>query len=249
MNQKERHYRRHEDAKPAYSALMKVYPLTVEDLDGEVWKPINDYDGYQVSNYGRGKSFKKGKVKILKPALCMGYLRVTLWKDNKPKPFRIHRLVAELFIPNPEGKPEVNHIDGNKFNNYVGNLEWATSSENQRHAVATGLQAQGEDNYLAKLTNEQVLYIRQNPDSLTLEKLAEKFGVNFGTISAIQLGKHYKNAGGSVREKKRGGYPRVPDEIREQIRADYATGNFTQVQLAKKYGISQTTIWKILHED
>ena len=82
------------------------------------------------------------------------------------------------FIPNPNCKREVNHIDGNKLNNYVDNLEWCTQSENIQHAVATGLKAQGEEHGRAKLTNEQVEEIRANPYGLTLEKLAEKFGVS-----------------------------------------------------------------------
>ena len=64
---------------------------------------------------------------------------VELWKDNSRKTCMIHRLVAQAFIPNPEGKPEINHKDGDRNNNHVDNLEWCTSSENSYHAYRTGL--------------------------------------------------------------------------------------------------------------
>ncbi|MBD3878207.1 MAG: HNH endonuclease [Quinella sp. 1Q5] len=130
--------------------------MKLDDLVGELWK---DFSGYQVSNFGRVKSFHKGKVKILKPQLNQhGYLYVQLRTEKKIKPFRIHRLAAQCFIPNPEEKAQVNHIDGNKFNNHVSNLEWCTPSDNQRHAVITGLRPSGENSSLAKFTNEQVRY-------------------------------------------------------------------------------------------
>lgn len=69
-----------------------------------------------------------------------GYLRVELWQNAKGRKFLVHRLVAEAFVPNAEGKPQVNHIDGDKTNNTASNLEWVTQSENQLHAYRTGLQ-------------------------------------------------------------------------------------------------------------
>lgn len=243
MNQKEYHRRAYELAKPAYAALMKFYPLTVDDLDGEDWQKLDEH--YHVSNFGRTKSFYKGKVKILKPLFVRGYLHVALYFGGKPKHFQVHRLVAQAFISNPDNKPQVNHIDGNKLDNYVGNLEWATQSENTKHAYDTGLAPQGEEHGCAKLTNEQVKYIRTNSDNLKREQLAEKFGVAPTTISDIQLGKIWKNASGVIRNKIK---VRVPDEVRNQIRADYATGNYTQRQLAKKYGVHLATIRRILSE-
>lgn len=247
-----RRQRYEKEFKPAYEALMKFYPLTLENLDNEQWKPIKGYEElYHESNYGRTKRFyQNGNVKIIKPALTKdGYLRVHLDKNGKRGYFRVHQLVTIVFIPNPDNKPQVNHIDGCKLNNYVGNLEWATGSENMQHALATGLVPQGEKNYLAKFTNEQVLYIRQNPDGLTTTKLAEKFGVGDTTISFIQLGKHYKDAGGSVREKKQGGSPRTPDDIRAQILTRYQKGvrGCGAHVLAKEFGYSKRTILDIVH--
>ena len=105
----------------------------------EIWRDIKNYEGiYEVSNLGRIKSISRnGTIKenrILKPNKVMGYSQVGLQKYGTRKHKKIHRLVAEAFIPNPENKKEVNHKDGNKANNCVDNLEWVTTSENQLHS-------------------------------------------------------------------------------------------------------------------
>ena len=117
----------------------------------EIWKDIIGYEGlYQVSNLGRvkalAKTFKGGNGgvhynpdKILKPAVVRGYSHTTLTVGGKPKIFKTHRLVALAFLPNPETKKQVNHINGNKLNNHLSNLEWCTCGENHRHAYRTKL--------------------------------------------------------------------------------------------------------------
>lgn len=124
----------------------------------EIWKPVKGYEGlYEVSNTGRVKSVERtvksyngwnrtfhekiltlhsSKITTRHPKPMY---HVELWKDNKRKVPMIHRLVAEAFIPNPDGKPQVNHIDGDRSNNRVDNLEWVTCSENSMHAYKTGL--------------------------------------------------------------------------------------------------------------
>ena len=105
--------------------------------DVEEFAPIKGYQGlYEISNYGNVKSIARNTSKggILKPNKTLGGLTVRLTKSGKNKQFRVHRLVAETFIPNPENKPQVNHIDGNRWNNHFLNLEWNTNSENNKHA-------------------------------------------------------------------------------------------------------------------
>ncbi|AWD92331.1 HNH endonuclease domain protein [Enterococcus phage ZXL] len=106
----------------------------------EHWRDIKDYEGlYQVSDLGRVKRCKGSysrSERILKPQFNNhGYLRVHLYKNNKPTHIRVHRLVAEAFIPNLENKPEVNHLDEDKTNNMVSNLEWCTRNENVNHGT------------------------------------------------------------------------------------------------------------------
>lgn len=106
----------------------------------EEFKSIKGYEGtYEISNYGRVKSLKFNREKILKPVLINGYPTVMLCKNGIAIRFDIHRLVAEMFLNKSEEKNEVNHIDGNPQNNKVTNLEWCTHLENVRHAFKTGL--------------------------------------------------------------------------------------------------------------
>lgn len=168
----------------------------------EVWKDIDGYEGmYQVSSLGRVRSldrvlvmsngrerFYKGK--ILNPVVHTGgYLYVSLGRGNKRF---IHRLVAQAFIPNPDNLPEVNHKDGNKENNDYRNLEWVTPSDNQRHSKETGLAPVGEIHPQAKLSNEDVRYIRENyipkHPEFGGKALAAKFGVARSIISRIVNG-------------------------------------------------------------
>lgn len=119
--------------------------LEFNTLPNEIWKPIKGFENlYEVSNLGRVKSIftkfadKNGKIMTKKQTIlkqCFtstGYLMVNL----NHKPFKVHRLVATAFIPNPNNKPQVNHIDFNPLNNKVQNLEWATSKENINHTVS-----------------------------------------------------------------------------------------------------------------
>lgn len=120
----------------------------VENLEGEIWKDIREYEGlYQVSNLGRVKSLKKEVIRgnhvlpkiypesLLKPSDNRGYLQVKLCKDKKRKAYSVHRLVAIAFIPNPNNYPMVNHKDENPSNNKLENLEWCTNEYNLNYGT------------------------------------------------------------------------------------------------------------------
>lgn len=110
----------------------------------EIWKDIAGYENlYQVSNLGNVISlFRTNKPKTLKPTPSnCGYYKVQLYKNGHPQMFYVHRLVAEAFIPNPNKKSQVNHIDGIKSNNCLTNLEWVSPSENQKHSISLGLRS------------------------------------------------------------------------------------------------------------
>ena len=117
----------------------------------EIWKDIDGYEGlYEVSNLGRIKSLRDkngNREKILKTIKDKdGYLKINLWKEDKMKTFRVHRLVATAFISNPNNLPTVNHIDENKENNVADNLEWMNLSQQQRHGTC-------QQRRVEKLTN------------------------------------------------------------------------------------------------
>lgn len=106
----------------------------------EIWKPVKGYEGfYEVSDHGNVKSLRKNKILKQTVGVKNGYSYVGLYKEGKDKRVLVHRIVATAFIDNPMQKRTVNHKDGNKSNNCVENLEWATYSENHRHAFKNGL--------------------------------------------------------------------------------------------------------------
>ena len=220
----------------------------------EIWKPIAGAEGYEVSSLGHVRSLKHKRPLILKtfvPSLSRyEYLFVRLCISGKPVAYAVHRLVAKTFIPNPEGKPCVNHINGIKADNRVENLEWCTPSENVIHAYKTGLKTalRGLTNPAAKLTPEQVEYVRKNPSGLTQVQLAEKFSVSQPVISSIQLGRTWKNNDCSVRRPK---FSRIPENIRAEIKSLYIKGSheFNARSLAKRFGVSHKTILNIASEN
>ena len=162
----------------------------------EIWKVIENFEGYMISNFGRVKSLKKNIM--LTPSMNnWGYLRVKLSQDGKRYRLLIHRLVLKSFKPNEDlNKTECNHKDGNKENNYVENLEWITSSENLKHAYKIGLMNhKGENHPRSKLKEQNVIEIKINLKEgiLTQIEIGEKFGVNRVTISDIKRKKTWKH--------------------------------------------------------
>lgn len=163
----------------------------------EVWKEIEGYEGkYYVSNKGNVKS-SKGKVdRILKPYNISKYKAVGLANNGKTKITLIHRLVAEAFIPNPDNKPQVNHIDGVQHNNVITNLEWVTAKENIEHAYKTGLMPKFRSTkrkiHTRVLQDEDVYFILQYKDRFTHQKLAQLFNVTENAVWKIINNKSWK---------------------------------------------------------
>ena len=157
----------------------------------EVWKDIKDFEGlYQVSNLGNVKRLQGKWVnqeRLIKSKLDRyGYPFYTLSKKKKLKNKTSHRLVAKAFIPNPLNKLTVNHINGIKTDNRVENLEWNTNLENKQHAVSSGLtNLKGTNHPRCKLSDKQVLEIREIGFSQTRTSLSKKYGVSRITISRI----------------------------------------------------------------
>ncbi len=147
---------------------------------------------YTINDYiitRKGEIINKHNGHIVKPQKNgKGYLRVSIGK----KLMFVHRLVAEKYIPNPNNLPQVNHIDGNKLNNSVDNLEWVTNQENRNHALKNNLQPIGEKCKWAKLTEKDVIYILQNMD-ISNKVLSEKFNVSHSTINDIKNGRTWKH--------------------------------------------------------
>ncbi len=166
----------------------------------EIWKYIEGCEGiYQVSNYGDARSVNRailhwagGRSNIigrkLKPHInSNGYKQIVLSIKGKTKSVILHKLVANTFIKKSKNNLQVNHIDGNKLNNFVSNLEFVTAKDNMLHAYKIGLRNNGSKHHLSKLTETKVLLIRKKykPRTVSCAKLASEFGVSRGCVSAI----------------------------------------------------------------
>ena len=162
----------------------------------EVFEDLKGYeDSYQISDSGRiftkrrlvGNQIYYGRELV--PQLTSdGYLKVTLSKNCESKKYYLHRLVAIQFLDNPDNLPQVNHIDGNKLNNSITNLELCTKQENQNHAVRMGLMQRGQNRPSAKLTEEKVLEIYKLKGILKSQDIADKYSVSKNTINCILRG-------------------------------------------------------------
>lgn len=153
-----------------------------------IWKQIKDFPNYEVSSDGQVKSFAQTKPKILKSALTgSGYSFVSLGRRNQ---HMIHRLVAQAFIPNPDNLPQVNHINEDKTDNRVENLEWVTPKENANHGTG-----------IARKIEKQRMPVKaiciETGQELIFESMmdAERNGFYSGHISACVKGKHKSHKG------------------------------------------------------
>ena len=157
-------------------------------MDAEEWRVAPGWPNYAVSSYGRVKRLTTRNSgvagKILSTFLVTGYPSVNLSAPGVRKSVRIHRLVAEAFLPRPVEATEVNHIDATRDNNRVSNLEWVTASGNRLHAYRHGkLIAAGESNGYSKLTEQAVIEIRGTGNETMF---ASRFGVSIRTVRDVR---------------------------------------------------------------
>lgn len=215
----------------------------------EQWKIISTHPNYAISNLGAVKNIVTNKLKAINPNKD-GYMQVTLYPGSKV--YFIHRLVATYFIDNTENKPLVNHIDANRQNNAVSNLEWCTHKENAQHMVSIGNNPDynGANNPVAIFTDTDILYIR-NTTNKTDKELALEFNCARTSISSIRCGDRYKESGGFIRVKHstkprkgaKNGMSKISEELAKTIK--YDTNYRIQQELVDRYNVSIYVVSKI----
>lgn len=163
----------------------------------EIWRDIEGFEGlYQVSNLGRvkrvttGRILKSGKNKA-------GYLQVDLCKNSVSSTKRIHRLAAQSFIANPENKSEVNHIDENKTNNLVSNLEWSTRKENHNHGTRNERMAKTQSIPII-VTN---LKTGESREFYGISECSRQLGLNPSNITSVLKGRRNQTGGYTFKYK------------------------------------------------
>lgn len=160
----------------------------------EIWKPIKGYEGlYDISTEGR--VYSHITKKFLSPSKIKNHYRaVALYKNKEGVSKTIHTLVAKAFIPRENLQLQVNHIDGNKHNNNVLNLEWVTAKGNSEHAIRTGLfDIKGEKQWGSKLKKVDVLDILSRYGFEKVQDIARDYNVAESTITLIAKGKNWKH--------------------------------------------------------
>lgn len=174
----------------------------------EIFKDIEGYEGYQVSNLGRVKSLKRyvndrGGLKLIKERFLKqrvqkdGHIRVKLCKNSKEKQFFIHQLVAKAFIPNPHNLPVINHKDENPSNNCVENLEWCTVEYNNRYGTVRQRIAEKARQRKHITEYKEVYQYTKSGEFVkkweSICSIQNELGYNKGNISACCLKKPYRN--------------------------------------------------------
>lgn len=213
-------------------------------------KPIKNYERYLIDPEN-GNIYSNAKGKKMFPLKTFekpdGYLAVTLWDDSirgnkKRKTFLVHRLVAETFIDNVDNKPTVNHKDGNKKNNCVTNLEWATNHEQEVHAFANGLNyaRKGEEANRAQLTWDDVHLIRNSYPNISVEELSTKFNVTKECIYAILYNYNWIDEDYNPKSKGLCKQQKTSKEVRDFIYNN--RHKYTGKELAKMFNISESTV-------
>ncbi len=163
-----------------------------QDKEPEIWADIHGFYGlYEISSWGRVRNSKLNIIKSFKNN--KGYFIVGLKKQGEQFKKSVHRLVGFAFVPNPDNKPQINHDDCDKENNYYKNLVWSTCMENNRHAQANGLcqNDSGENHWKTTLKEKEVLEIRAS--NLSGKELSKMYGTTTSTIYHIKSRRSWKH--------------------------------------------------------
>ena len=190
--------------------MQNLYPTESQWLQDEIWMPLitpyYDYTGlYSVSNLGRVWAVRK-KCIMKQYTTWNGRLEIGLSNSDFIKRERIHRLVAYVFIPNPNNLPQINHKDGNTKNNNINNLEWVTHSENMLHAYEHGLISKkvGTNSVLSKYPEETIKSVINDLKNteLSVPELSKKYKISKGLIHSIQYGNSWSHLSGFHKDMK-----------------------------------------------
>ena len=241
-------------AEEKISQLEKEKNSSTNNLPGEIWKDIPNFEGhYKVSNKGRIKSLFFGREIILsqyKNKYRGNYYIVGLTKNKKRKTYLVHVLVAQAFIQNPNNLPVVNHKNNKHDDNRVENLEWTTYSGNSNHAVKIGAIKTGEKSHNAKLSNEDIDYIRKfhipYDENFGTMAMAKKFDVCTATICNILKKKVYPDK--NYKFTKNSYSLKLTDDEVKYIIENYKPRDkkFGRKALAEKFGVHITTIKNLI---
>jgi hypothetical protein len=241
----------------------------IEDLPGEEWREIEGFPDYMVSNMGRvkgvGKKFNRKHSRCdtimevhRKPNLLKltdhgqnGYMSVGLYNPaGEHRIWRVNRLVAQIFIPNPENKPVVNHLNYIRGDNRVENLEWCTVEENNKHAFLRKDRNTARGEQLSLLSEAQVLFMYENLDRYSNAEFADMFKVSRNTISHILRGRTWKHISIKFPNAKSGRHGEK--HPRSKLKADQVLkirelrlNNISRVKVAKMFNVSYGCIKSI----
>ncbi len=171
-------------------------------MTDEIWKPVGGWDGYDISNYGRVRSWRLGKSgRSSEPRIrklhadYSGHFRAQLSRNGRLHSFFVHRLVIQEFVePCPPGLTDCAHLDGNPGNNHVSNLKWTTRQENCLHKNLHGTMPRGESRMVGKMNEERVMSLRrQFRDGGSVRKLMIQFNISESVCRGILKGHEWKH--------------------------------------------------------
>lgn len=206
----------------------------------EVWRDIPGYEGYyQASNLGNIKSLpKKYKPlgRILKPQQRNNYLIVSLSRDGKSKSQSVHRIIMKTF--KGESNLTVNHIDGNKHNNKLENLEYCTPRDNSRHVFISKIKTTNTEKFKDEI-------IKDYKNGVTLTKLTKKYHVDLRHLKIFLL-----ENGFELKERRTGKYPKIINrEIIKEVKIMYEKNpEISNKEISERTGLSGSSVTRIMQE-